>query len=406
MEEDHNHIEQVHVSADRLPSQQQDGSMTEPLLQRSLQQQQSLIIAEDLLASKAQNNNGVIGKRLVRVHSAPQISFLKSAPKKLQQEQGPSSTPFKSLPPLPQFYDEDSGGRMIPKAFIYLVLYLILGIFMSFSLLRDELEGTTTTIIVDTLYFAIVTMTTVGYGDLVPKNTTAKLFTVCYVFLGFGFVGVLVSGAANYLVEKQEKILVQKLYLKHKQHKEGSSVTPVLTEDDDVAEAHWKLVLSGCLVIFLLGIGILVLRYSEGLSFINAFYCACVTLTTLGYGDVSFQTVGGRLFAVFWILLGTVCVAQLFLYLAEFRTKERQHKLAHWALTRPTTFSDLEAADLDGDGIVNAAEFILYKLKELGKVDEADIVDIANEFCSLDYDQNGALKISSFHVPQATDLPA
>jgi hypothetical protein len=54
----------------------------------------------------------------------------------------------------------------------------------------------------------------------------------------------------------------------------------------------------------------------------------------------------------------------------------------------------------------SAAEFILYKLKELGKVDEADIVDIANEFCSLDYDQNGALKISSFHVPQATDLPA
>jgi hypothetical protein len=254
MEEDHNHIEQVHVSADRLPSQQQDGSMTEPLLQRNLQQQQSLIIAEDLLASKAQKNNGVIGKRLVRVHSAPQISFLKSAPKKLQQEQGPSSPPFRSLPPLPQFYDEDSGGRMIPKAFIYLVLYLVLGIFMSFSLLRDELEGTTTTIIVDTLYFAIVTMTTVGYGDLVPKNTTAKLFTVCYVFLGFGFVGVLVSGAANYLVEKQEKILVQKLYLKHKQHKEGSSVTPVLTEDDDVAEAHWKLVLSGCLVIFLLGL--------------------------------------------------------------------------------------------------------------------------------------------------------
>jgi hypothetical protein len=54
----------------------------------------------------------------------------------------------------------------------------------------------------------------------------------------------------------------------------------------------------------------------------------------------------------------------------------------------------------------SAAEFILYKLKELGKVNEADIVDIANEFCSLDYDQNGALKISSFHVPQATDLPA
>jgi len=62
--------------------------------------------------------------------------------------------------------------------------------------------------------------------------------------------------------------------------------------------------------------------FCEGFSFIDAFYCVCVTVTTLGYGDESFTTKAGRVFAVFWIL--SVCVVQFFLFLAESRTEERQ----------------------------------------------------------------------------------
>lgn len=41
---------------------------------------------------------------------------------------------------------------------------------------------------VDSLYFSITTLTTVGYGDLSPSSDVSKLFTTAYVFLGLGVV--------------------------------------------------------------------------------------------------------------------------------------------------------------------------------------------------------------------------
>lgn len=257
----------------------------------------------------------------------------------------------RSLPPPPQFLKEGGGSSTLLKALIGLVVYLLAGI-VSFSMLEDELEGSSTVTLVDALYFAIVTMTTVGYGDLVPRTVGMKLFTCAFVFIGFGLVGALVSGAASYLVEKQEKILVQKIYKKYKKKDKKDVRFDDVADDNDVVAAHWKAAVSGIMFGILFIAGVLVLIYCEEMSFIDAFYCVCVTVTTLGYGDHSFRTTNGRLFAVFWILSSTVCVAQFFLYLAESRTEERQHELACWALSRPTTPSDLEAADLDGDGVV------------------------------------------------------
>jgi potassium channel subfamily K len=253
-------------------------------------------------------------------------------------------------PPPSPFQREAEGMSTILKAIIAVGVYLLVGL-LSFSLLETELEGIATSATVDALYFAVVTMTTVGYGDLVPKTVGAKLFTCAFVFAGFGLVGVLLSSAANYLVEKQEKILVQKIYLKymHREHRKA-----VVIENDDVVAAHWKMLIAGVAVFVHFAAGMFALVWWEGMSFIDGFYLVCVTVTTLGYGDRSFRTQAGRIFAVVWILSSTVCVAQFFLYLAESRTEERQHEIAGWALHRPTTPSDLEAADMDGDGVVRS----------------------------------------------------
>ncbi len=39
---------------------------------------------------------------------------------------------------------------------------------------------------IDALYFSVMTMSTVGYGDLVPTSDISKLFTVIYTFLSIG----------------------------------------------------------------------------------------------------------------------------------------------------------------------------------------------------------------------------
>ena len=41
---------------------------------------------------------------------------------------------------------------------------------------------------VDSLYFSVITLTTVGYGDFSPQTMGGKLFTIFYIFIGLGMI--------------------------------------------------------------------------------------------------------------------------------------------------------------------------------------------------------------------------
>ena len=45
----------------------------------------------------------------------------------------------------------------------------------------------------DAFYFTVITLTTVGYGDLAPQSDAAKLFTVFYILVGLGILGSFVA---------------------------------------------------------------------------------------------------------------------------------------------------------------------------------------------------------------------
>jgi voltage-gated potassium channel Kch len=46
---------------------------------------------------------------------------------------------------------------------------------------------------VDAYYFSVVTLATVGYGDLVPHTTFGKLFTTFYIFIGVGIITTFIT---------------------------------------------------------------------------------------------------------------------------------------------------------------------------------------------------------------------
>ena len=58
-----------------------------------------------------------------------------------------------------------------------------------------ELEKGQTT--ANGVYWAITTMTTVGYGDPMPTNTPTKILAVVVILVGIGFVAVLTGAIAQ-----------------------------------------------------------------------------------------------------------------------------------------------------------------------------------------------------------------
>lgn len=51
----------------------------------------------------------------------------------------------------------------------------------------------------DSVYFSVVSLLTVGYGDITPKTDLGKLFTMGYLIVGVGvlasFANIIVKGA-------------------------------------------------------------------------------------------------------------------------------------------------------------------------------------------------------------------
>jgi len=60
---------------------------------------------------------------------------------------------------------------------------------------------------VDSLYYCVVTVSTVGYGDLTPSTTLGKWIATFYMLVGIGLVGLALGIVGGFLMARQEALL-------------------------------------------------------------------------------------------------------------------------------------------------------------------------------------------------------
>jgi voltage-gated potassium channel len=58
---------------------------------------------------------------------------------------------------------------------------------------------------IDALYFSVVTLATVGFGDLHPTTDAARLFTVFYIISGLGIIAAFLSELPKYRGESRRR---------------------------------------------------------------------------------------------------------------------------------------------------------------------------------------------------------
>ncbi|XP_057996794.1 two-pore potassium channel 3 isoform X2 [Hevea brasiliensis] len=238
---------------------------------------------------------------------------------------------------------------IVRQAFVLLILYLSLGVVI-YWLNRDNFVANETHPVVDALYFCIVTMCTIGYGDITPNSTTTKLFSILFVLVGFGFIDILLSGMVSYVLDLQENHLLRNVKRVADMEAAGSIIIDV---KKGRMRIRMKVALALCVVVLCIGIGVGVMHFVEKLGWLDSFYLSVMSVTNVGYGDRAFRSLTGRIFASIWLLVSTLAVARAFLYLAEARVDKRHRRMAKWVLGQNMTVSEFLAADIDQNGFVS-----------------------------------------------------
>ena len=380
---------------------------------------------------------------------------------------------------------------------------------------------------VDALFFSVVTMTTVGYGDLAPTSNGSRFFTCFYMLFGVVFIFTQTQGVVKLLLEKTESRVVAALERRAERaraaleragfYRFGSSrdgaggsrdgspepggpphgsrrktlggtplavpgTKPSLVDAtaasppelsttrgdsaeslrDSAATAHSKastldkdsrhepsrkppeqiavdaahmdmshpafhmeaafpFYLKNSIFWLLLGFAVLLigaatfayveeidevdsgggLRHwsdlpwpdgptSYGARYARAFYFCWVSLTTVGYGDVTLHSQAGRGWACLYLFVCVVLIAAVVAKLSTLKAdrmlKHRMREMLHMQLD----WEMIKTLDKDGNGI-DKLDFVVGMLELLGLVEAHDVEPFMEQFDALDVDGSGHL---------------
>ncbi|KAI0074973.1 voltage-gated potassium channel [Panus rudis PR-1116 ss-1] len=95
-----------------------------------------------------------------------------------------------------------SGSGLTRKQRSLVIIVMVLLVYVAFGALCNTFIQDLT--FIDGLYFTVVTIETVGFGDITPNNTGARVFTCCYMVFGIINIGVAIGMTRETILEGLE----------------------------------------------------------------------------------------------------------------------------------------------------------------------------------------------------------
>ena len=341
----------------------------------------------------------------------------------------------------------DTDNKLLILSAVLLLIYILTGtLFYSHvdGALGESVDsGSKSERLANAFYFTIVTLTTVGYGDMGATTSGTRLFTTFFVLFGIGFIGVALGIVATKFLDLEEnatkalakalddvvddvhdtvKIQVEKvssqsekfLRARHKTSRrisDDAAVTERKKEELqskksflETAEGQIFVNVLLLLAIILLGTLFYYVESEEDKSFIDCLYFATISGTTVGYGDESPSSISGRLLGSLYLLISVLTVAKTLGALADLPLSRRRARLKQLVLNRfGHTLSADELSELVQDfGGSNSrctrSDFVLGMLKRVGTISQNDIDEAASHFDKLDDDSSGVLGASDLTI--------
>ena len=87
---------------------------------------------------------------------------------------------------------------------------IVLGTFLMYGL-ESKLPNTHMKTVLDALWWCIATVTTVGYGDIVPVSGLGRVVALVYMFFGIAMISIFLSAISSTFYQKRiEKAEIEK----------------------------------------------------------------------------------------------------------------------------------------------------------------------------------------------------
>lgn len=108
-------------------------------------------------------------------------------------------------------------------------------------------------------------------------------------------------------------------------------------------------------------------------SLIDIFYFLCISMTTVGLGDIHPVTRIGKAYAAVWLVLTSLGFANILSQYANLKVKERERDTAKAILSPGAGEAMFDEIDGDNDGTLSEAEYLGYIICKLGKVTPSEV---------------------------------